>query len=361
MSLTLHNYFAMDEWQLMDQFIAKTYGDKYIMRNREVFEWHFCQGDSQNATMMNARDGDQVIGILGYIPTQFFWGELGQPIMGAWMANWMVLEEHRTGVGALLIRRMQENFKIVAGQGAGENNRVIVAKMGFNFLKYTQRYQMVFNLKALEDFQIEFDIACISPFVYKEVAEIDTDQVYLQTQAMSPQLYAPNWEHYPSLRFGTLRDLDYINHRYLNFPFFNYQLLITGSAETPSILVFRIEETKGITQKKVARILEFIFPENKQGKKDANTLFARATLEFKQQGCVFVDYYCTAGLHKDVILSCGLKKELQGDKLPNLFNPVVAKTIDQNLEIWTDKSISEKFGWSELYVTRSDGDQDRPN
>lgn len=342
----------MSDWQQMDKFIAMTHGENHVLRNRPLFDWFFLRNDSKEmANLIVAYEGDKLISLLGYLPTRFMWGS--EAVRGAWMAHWITMEGYRSGIGALLMKKITEMFPVVAGQGASLMNQEIVTRMKFKFLEKIPKVVYIFSHDKVEQF-FNFQIE------KKSISLLEQCDVAKETITISRKNFNPEWALYPSSRFGTLRDSDYLNYRYIDYPFFKYNIFIEGDAGSPVLLVARIVETsKGI---RVARILEFLFPENESGK-ERGLLLARKCLKFfEQHNCDYADFYCNSNAHLDLLLEADFTCENMG-ALPSLLDPIDMSRKSQNLELFVSSELKAKYPncENEFIVTRADGDQDRPN
>jgi hypothetical protein len=344
--------FPMSDWQQMDKFIAMTHGENHVLRNRPLFDWFFLRNKNKEmANLIVAYEGDKLISLLGYLPTKFLWGS--EVISGVWMAHWMTMEGYRFGIGALLMRKITEMFPVVAGQGASLMNQEIVTKMKFMFLEKISKVVYVFNHdKVLNIFgyRIGKTINC----------SIEKYGVAKETTTITRESFNPNWNLYPSLKYGTLRDSYYLNYRYIDYPFFKYNIFIEGEASSAVVLVARIiETTEGV---RVARILEFFFPENESGKKQGLSLVKKCLNYFEQHNCDYADFYCNSNTHINLLLDATFTNENMG-ALPSLLDPIDMSRRFQNLELYVSPELKRKYPNCEnaFIVTRADGDQDRPN
>lgn len=336
----------------MDRFIAMTHGENHALRNRPLFDWFFLRNKNKEmANLIVAYEGDKLISLLGYLPTQFLWGS--EEISGVWMAHWMTMEGYRFGIGALLMKKITEMFPVVAGQGASLMNQEIVTKMKFKFLEKIPKVVYVFNHDKVEQF-FNYRIEKKDDILLERCA------VAKETTAITRENFNPDWNLYPSLKYGTLRDSDYLNYRYIDYPFFKYNIFIEGEAVSPVLLVARIVETsKGI---RVARILEFFFPEDESGKKRGLSLVKKCLTFFKQHNCDYADFYCNSNTHLNLLLEANFTNENVG-ALPSLLDPIDMSRRFQNLELFVSSELKAKYPncENEFVVTRADGDQDRPN
>lgn len=349
--ITLLSKFPMKDWDQMNQFIATTHGHGHILRHRPIFEWFFVRGeDKEHANMLVAYEEDKLVSLLGYLPTDFNWN--GEVVYGAWTAFWMTIEEYRNGVGVLLMRKLTELFPIVATQGASAMNQAIVSKMRFQFLERIPKSVYVFNSEKIASSlgynktksNLNFDLV-------EDINEVDFSGM---------KDYSPEWNLYPALNFGTLRTHQYIDQRYATYPFFKYKIFVEGPKNSPSVCVARVVETdRGI---KVARILDFFFPETKEGKEEGLSLMKKCLKHFQKQGCDYADFYCTSLTYLETLEAVSFERDYN-DELPSLLDPIDMSRKVQNAEIYVAPTLKAKSpeGINQFFISRGDGDQDRAN
>lgn len=342
----------MREWPQMDRFIAETHGEDHVLRNRPLFDWFFARApETDLANLVVAYQGDTLISLLGYMPTKFLWG--GETVTGAWMAHWMTRIGHRHGAGALLMKKMTELYPVVAGQGASLMNQAIVTKMNFRFTERMPKVVYVFNQQRVAD---AFNCRIGNR------RELDRNQAgeLSPVAALPVDGFNPDWSCYPSLQYATLRDAAYLKYRYFDYPFFKYLVFIEGEADRPAVCVARIADTtRGI---RVARVLEFFFPETPIGRTQAVSLARGCLSYFEAQNCDYADFYCTASAYTELLVDAGFAHEDEG-VLPSLLDPIDFSRRFQNLELYVSPALRAKYpgGEDQFTVTRADGDQDRPN
>ncbi len=343
--------FDMVDWPKMNDFFAETHGVHHVLRNRPLFDWFFLRNGNDEANLIVAYEDEKLISLLGYLPTRFLWGD--EVVNGAWMAHWMTLEGYRTGIGALLMRRITELYPIVAGQGASQMNQEIVTKMKFKFEEQIPKLVYVFKPDRIEM------ILGVRNWKFKTLLDEHVGSI-MPWISIDDDRYFPDWSQYPSLRFGTLRDAAYLRYRYFDYPFFKYKVFVEGPASSPSVCVVRIiNTTAGI---RVARLLEFFFPETTTGREQGKMLIQKCLGLFKSYECDYVDFYCTAHAALELMVEAGFEFDVNGD-LPSLLDPIDRSRKYQNWELHVTRKIKEKYPHAEecFYLTRADGDQDRPN
>lgn len=358
----LEETFPLKRWGEMDAFLARAYGPGYVMRSRALFEWQFAHPQKPGeAAVLCAYRGGELVGILGYMPTRLLWGGPARALTGAWMANWMVYESERRGIGWLMIRRLQERFPVVLGQGANEVNRLLVAKMGFRFFDRIPRHLAVFDARAAAAFLAEPKRAAqLERIVWRDPLRQAAASPRLLRRGFPPAEYDPDWSLYPSLHYGTLRDAAYIDCRYLRHPAFEYRVAVCGPASSAAVCVYRVARSAGAVELPVGHIVELFFPESGDGCARGRQVLAHALRGMRDAGCAFCDFYCTAPVYAAAALEAGMVVE--GDPLlPHRLVPVEHRGRGQNLEAWASPEAAGVPALARFYVTKSDGDQDRPN
>lgn len=358
--MTIDDTFPMKNWEQLAQFISETYGCDHVLLNKKLFSWLFCTRKDDVANLIVAYESGELISLLGYVPTAFLIRDT--IVHGVWMSQWMTKEKYRQGIGALLMRRIKEMFPIAAGQGANAANKPIALKLGFHFLESIPNVVfMIDRNRVAELFDVKFNHIDSKVF---DSRNYDFNQFLVSTTKPLPE-FDLNKALYPSLCYGTLRNSHYIQRKFIDFPFFDYKVLFSGTAERPVILVARVVDAAmpkpDERRFKVGRILEFFFPEDSAGQIAATEILSAAKQYFIQQGCAYVDFVSTGSVQIQLLLSNGFQPDELG-LLPCFLSPVDYKRKKQNLEIYIENKLLKEFpeALDRFYLTRSDGDQDRP-
>ncbi len=352
--ITITDTFSMTNWPEMDSFFTINHHPGYVMRNRKLFEWQFSGGGHmRQANMLCAFAQDSLlVGILGYMPLDVFWGNFNAPIRAVWMANLMVKPDFRHGTGTLMMRRLMEIYPVLMGQGAGDMNIPIASAMGFHIYDGIPRYISIFNADKMGAFVTAPD--------FRMPGSVDDFDIHPAVCHELPQDYDPDWSLYPMLAFGTVRSASYLRWRYVNHPIFKYEVLVMGMPTQPAICVFRIEDTKGAIRSRVGRIVEFFHPQTENGESEGVLVLHTALAKMIACGCVFADFYCTSELLASTLAKAGMNLATN-DPIANRMSPVELRHYRQNLEVWASPGMSFPSEPGNYYVTKSDGDQDRPN
>lgn len=323
------------------------------MLNTQLFEWQFGRSQHQDAVnMVCAYDEGNLVGILGYIPVDMFWGTKEKPIQGAWMANWMVHPDHRKGAGPLLMRRLMELYPVLLGRGAGKMNVPIARTLGFRVFPNIPRFVAIFDHQRTRQFLASHDDAL--PDV------LTTRAPTLHFERGLPEQYNPDWGKYSDLQFASVRNAEYLNWRYANHPLFSYEIMVAGDPTKPAVCVYRLEQTTGVVTDRVGRIVELFFPDGRDGEILGRELLSAALFDLQQKGCAFVDCYFSSNRPSQAARAAGMF-DATNLALATRMSPVELSHHPQNLEVWVKSGFRFPDDLAKIYVTKSDGDQDRPN
>ncbi|RIX52044.1 hypothetical protein D3P08_13785 [Paenibacillus nanensis] len=160
------------------------------------------------------------------------------------------------------------------------------------------------------------------------------------------------------------RSFAFLNWRYINHPTFNY-LVYTAQDQAGNyegLLVARVESIVNGTAK-ILRIVEFI-----SKNQDASIALANKIVEIgTKEAVLFADFYCTTDMFNFGLESVGFKREFTSDDdkivLPSRFQPVDLSVVNLNacLSFYGKKVRKMNLLNNNIYFTKGDSDQDRPN
>lgn len=357
-TLRIEDRLPRERWPLLDAFLARQYRPGYVLRQRALFEWQFRDREQPDGSrVLCAYAGDELVGILGCIVVDMAWGDASRPVTGMWAANWMVAPEHRHGTGWLLIRRAQELFPVLLGQRANRVNQQVTAQLGFRFFDDIPRFVALINPAGVSPLLCPDAPAAASAALGQRVPHW---QPAHSRELRSAELggYAPDWSLYEGVHFGTLRNAAYLRWRYFEHPAFRYGVVVAGELWRPAVCVYRQERTSGAATLEVGRIVELFAPADAQGSSDAAAALGGAVSALARGGAVFADLYCSSGPLGRLAEQLGMVRLAHG-VLATRLNPVELVAEPQNLQLWAASPGPARL--TDLYVTRSDGDQDRPN
>lgn len=343
----------------LESFFTAMYPPGYALTmNERLFEWQFLDtpaaGQEKDAARYHfklALRGDAIIGCLGYVPVVFALG--GRRLRGAWTANWMVDPEfRRMGIGPLLLRELMRSVEVTAAVGLAADARSILPRMGWTDFGSLTRYVAVLDRAAAASLtaggELEGATAADGSRRVRHnveaVAEFDDSADVL-------------WQELACGRAATERSSQFLNWRYAQHPVFRYRLLTARADRRLSgLAVYRIEQVRD-RDTRVARIVELL------GDADAIEALADTVLaEMLAEGIAFADFFCAGHGLTPVLDRVGLVTGpgTPADQLPMLLQPLDHRraTIPFMAYLGQSDAAATIHDW---YVTKGDGDQDRPN
>jgi len=352
MTAALHDRFPLSLWPLLDDFLCRCYGARYVLRDQALMRWQFgMAGDPNALSLFWYGDEQGLLSILGYRPTRLFWGALDQAVTGCWLSNWMSDPAHRSGAGAVLMRRAQESFPVVLAQGAGAANKPIAERLGFRVLEPIDRLLAVFDPARAMRFLAADATAVLQP--------IDPAEPEYPVSTGLPGDYAPDWTRYPAaMAFGTVRNAEHLRWRYLEHPVFRYEIDTAPGPSGPAVCLWRLERALGEVTDTVGRIVEFFHPAD--APEQGRAVLSAALRRMREGGAAFADFLCSASPFLATARAAGMS---DATDLPIAFrlSPTERRLRRQNVEFWAAPALPQPAGLSACLVTKGDGDQDRPN
>ena len=337
----------------MRAFLAARYRPDLALCDRTFFSWYFRE-DGGAANIASIWDDERLVGTIGYVPNPVFWGRLDEPIEAAWIVNWVADPDYRHGIGVALLTAMQRRFPVVFGIGATNENQRIVERLGWTFFEHVPRYIAIFDPAAVARLALpEASRDGLEAARFVQWAGDGDD-----TRPWSPSMPAPQWERYRALAFGTIRSEAFLRWRYLEHPFFQYAVLTAGDAAAPALAVYRIEHVREVAP--VARVVEFFHPDDDAGTVSGIRLARALATRFKELGCAFADCVISSATYGSTFAAAGWALEDRFHPLlPSRLQPVERVSFAFNLEYVAPHDFS-KPTLEAMYVTRGNGDADRP-
>ena len=163
---------------------------------------------------------------------------------------------------------------------------------------------------------------------------------------------------------GAHRDAAYLTWRYLSHPRFHYRLCCAqreSDGAVEGIAVWRIEQVRD-RPTRVLRIVEFL------GSTEAEAVLVRAVLDAaRDAGAALADFYCASARVARPLAQVGFQPaptDSGHGLLPSRFQPLESQYFPMTTLVrlpgaWRGR-LQQLLDDGRLYITKSDGDQDRP-
>jgi hypothetical protein len=156
---------------------------------------------------------------------------------------------------------------------------------------------------------------------------------------------------------GTRRSAEFLNWRYAAHPTFTHHLFeVHEAGALRGVAVLRIEQVRDMPIR-VGRVLELLGDEE-----HVAVLLAAVSEDARSAGAVALDFFCGSRRLARPLEAAGFLPGTQppASSIPILFQPL-DRTRTGILFMANLHKVPEAHAVQEWYVTKSDGDQDRPS
>lgn len=338
-------------------------------RDAELLLWqHPPRGDGTLPVLTAFDPAGDIRGILGIIPVPFC--AHGERHPGSWLTTWVVMpEERNTHLGLALLRdAMDQTPGLVGTLGGNAITMRILRALRYHADDSVPRWVRPLDLAAFESL-----IAAAGLDAPQEAWEAWGSAAGAPVPAAGgfevagwSEDVAASWDDAWRSRFaskivGTWRDAEYLRWRYVEHPRFRYEVRFARRPGGPieGLLVFRLQRVQD-RDEGIVRIVELLGEPAA-----ADELVASVLAETDDGATAFADFYCTSPRFAAPFERAGFVREpVAGLTLPALFQPLDARRTALTAAFWAADDVAggtEVFAGGDVYFTRSDCDQDRPN
>lgn len=369
--------FREDETDLYMKAIDEIWKKGHILsRDKALVDFMFYNNPmhekyigKENYGAIGIWEEGKIIGLGGLIVYEF--NLSGKTELACNVTNSIVLEEYRNSLAGLLL--YEKPFELYP----------FFCNFGIGLSKFSTRISPSTISKGIVRQPIQKLNRMVGIFNKKKTAEVllEDNENYLRNYYMvrkvpqygektvNQELDEDKWNrfYYTDIAPKTIsvsRNYDFLNWRYLNHPTFKYLVYTVqdklGCYE--GLLVARVESIVNNTAK-ILRIVEFI-----SKNQDASIALANKIVEIgTEEAVLFADFYCTTDMFNFGLESVGFKKEFASDDdkivLPSRFHPVDLSVVNLNalISFHGKKIRSLSLLNNNIYFTKGDSDQDRPN
>ena len=297
---------------------------------------------------------DQIRGCVGYIPVEV--SLAGRRVRSAWAANWMVDEStRRLGLGPLLMRELSKRFDITLALGGNRDAHDLLPRMGWTDFGMLRRYVAVLDpyraamLTANGQLEWPPPIPSMHNRPGASVARVD------RFGDDATNLWDETWG---ASAAGTRRSAAFLNWRYAAHPTFTHHLLeVHDAGRLQGLAVLRIEQVRDMPIR-IGRLLELI-GDNEY----VSVLLGSVIEDARAEGAVAVDFFCGSPRVAPPLEEAGFLPGGQpsASSIPILFQPVDRTRTGILFMANLQKAPGAARAVTDWYVTKSDGDQDRPS
>jgi hypothetical protein len=337
-------------------FMARVYRSSYVLANDEtLLRWQFggVAGDARRYHIKVATIDGAVAACLGYIPVEI--SVAGRTLRGAWTANWIAdpaVKQH--AMGLRLMRELVDEHDLTLVVGASGQARHILPRMGFTYFGDLRRHICVIDTAAAAALSDTARSVWTRMTTASGCSAVNGTERVETFQPPVERVWDSVWARHG---LGTRRTAAFLNWRYASHPRFGYRMFITGPVNTPTgFAVYRIEPVND-DRWRVGRIVEFV-----AGPAAAETLLGAVMFDARSSGVGLLDYFCSAHPAAPAFARCGwFPEDALPAPVPMLLQPITAGRRAIPFLGHVRKAGGVPLDLDCWYVTKGDGDQDRPN
>ena len=324
-----------DEKDIME-FIDQEWSKNHILAvNKELFEWQYRRGNQIQFVLAKSQSDKKIIAILGFI---MYGDSLKEDIM---LALWKALKGKSPFLGVELLEYLiQKTEGRVSCNGINlKTTKVIYEFMGFQ-VDCMKHYYRLADKQEYKIAKIHNKKIPILRYHY------NSKLIQIKTKEELEENF--NWDYYNNIEYFPHKSKEFIIHRYLHHPIYDYKIMaIIEGTKTKSTSFFVMREIKieGIS---ILRIVDWIGEIEK-------ILYLAEHVDklLEEYDAEYIDFL-EGGIEDEIMKKAGFieNKKEDGNILPNYFEPFECS----NVQIWYSTKYKSKFA-----IFKADGDQDRPN
>lgn len=340
----------------LKEFYDRNYRKGYVLGDLKLFNWMFKNNGGFVATLSNK---GTVAAHQGHVPIVFTDGV--NDYKGFISASTMTdINYRRMGLMSYLREDVQSNYEMAASIGGSPLGVKLYTAMGYKFYGVLKRMVGVVDdslakgiSKNNEKIKKTVEANDIKNPGVKQIArfeEISSELDKLTNDVLRKNNY-----------FGVKRDWEFLDWRYVEHPYFDYKRFgLWANDELQAVVVFRHEVVENVG--KIIRIVENIGHEDVLRELISSVLLKDEVLE----GVAWVDWYCSSQVISDILRPLGFlsSEELNPIIFPHFCSPVDYFKKEYPFMFWAKNDDLFKKAPTNLehwYVTKGDGDADRPN
>ena len=339
------------------EFFARMYRPDYVLATDEaLLRWQFggiAAAESGRYNIKLALVDRTLAGCLGYIPVQV--GLAGRILRGAWTANWMVdPAQRRMGLGPLLMAELVRQHDITLVAGASVAARQMLPRLGFTPLGELRRYICIIDPRVTAALtgsdRTLWPVLPTSGRIGPPVAAIKKVDRF---ETAVDSLWDSVWGTQGA---GTRRSAAFLNWRYADHPRFEYRLFQGHNGDRiTGLAAYRVEDVHSVPAR-IGRVVELVSMAGLE-----EELLRDILADAREQNVALLDLFCSSARLAPALQRSGwLSEDAMPAEIPMLFQPPIPgrRTIPFLANLRKSSGCADIEQW---YVTKGDGDQDRPN
>ena len=343
-------YNPEEHVEIHQEFLREVYpSPDYVMHSARFLRWQYKENPFRTSDEYSLKlviHAGKVIGQLGIIPVSLITSN-GSELTGSYPVNLIVSKSLSSlGFGALLMKDLVRSYDFVLNSGSSVDGYKICEGLGMRDHGVLRRYVNVTDPKKAQNY---FSGEKIPEYLLRdtELSAFDANVLDSDTLPDAIPIACPEGND-----IAVQRNMSYLRWRYQEHPAFAYRFVSCGQQ---ALMVYRYEEVAGEAGGTVCRVVDFlgdyeVFP----------ALFRTLTKQARRKNVVLIDFYSSLGLSDSIVSATGLCEEGAGEqgRFASLFQPLdFRKSVIRVLVGGNSPLVAT----ANIYVTKGDSDQDRPN
>lgn len=347
------------ELNVTSDCIAKFYHNEWkrpiALSDQKFYQWQFLKVpyQSSDACCIAIDLNGKLIGAMGINERKFLLNQ--QEYIGAELTTWVVSTEYRNkGIGPTMIDYIMQKYEILVGMGISNDALPVYLRKGFKFLRAIPRFIKVLNWDKIDK------IAEYSPLAKKYDKYYKTENLHCFTKKDATETLCNSiFSCFCKTNNLFSRKFDYIEWRYKQHPFFNYEISVIFDQNNPGYGVFialRIEKISSYSQ--ILHIVDF-YGDTKDFYAAIHYIYHFA----RENDVDLIDFFSTNTNINSLFIDEGWFSTLDHDffLFPHLFQPIELRSpATTSLIYWSKTNEMSAYDFGKMYITKQDADFDRP-
>ncbi|MCR4378330.1 MAG: GNAT family N-acetyltransferase [Rhodospirillales bacterium] len=316
------------------------------------YRWQFCappENNRQDTSCVILDRNDDIVGIMGVNKRAFILN--GKTVKAAELTTWVISSHLQgRGLGFRMLSYLQQTYDVLVGLGITADALPLYMTSGFQFMQSIPRFVRVYDLSAISDY-VEIDkLGKRLLRKQKNTANIEYNYRLASESDLKcfPEIVPKSLNNY-------IRNSATIKWRYVNHPFFNYEIYMIESQGGKAVVVLRVDDVAGM---RIVHIVDCFGIEQTMP----------AAVKFvddycKENNASVADFYCTSSFISRHFRQVGWFSILDDKwfKFIGLFHPPEMRTPPTtSMVYWARNDMIDLMDISRLYLTKGDLDMDRP-
>ena len=334
------------------QFIEEHWRKRIALSVPRFFDWQFTDSPAnrgRNRCLLILDRDARIFGFMGVTVREFNLD--GRRVVGAELTTWILNEEVRgLGLGKAIVGRLQESYEAIIGMGISDSALPIYATHGFKYMRHLSRYVRIHDAERVASIS-KLD-ALGERMVRKAPEPVGIGYTARSIEASEAAELAELL--YPKFNC-TVRSPEYLEWRYTDHPYYEYEIFRIGDGSDEAAVVLRIDDKQDL---RIVHVIDYL----------GAATNVPAVISFiddlcRDRGAAFADFYCSADPIGTCFWSHGWFSSVDDFYLqvPNWFYPIDMRIPPTtSLILWSRSDPGALLDRGRVYITKGDCDMDRP-